>query len=284
MPAPKTARTIAEILSVKPRSISIADIGAAYYGQKPVYKSLLDASVARLYAFDADEKQASELRTLYPNETIFQHAIADGAGHTLYVCPAGMTSLLEPDPEALAFFNSFPEWGKVEKTIPVKTRKLDDIAELPNVDFLKIDIQGTELMALKDGRKKLAQCVAIQIEVSFITLYKNQPAFGEVDVELRAQGFIPHCFAELKQWSIAPTIRDGDPRVPFRQLLEADLVYVRNVIKVSELSSEQLRKLAVIAHFCYTSPDLVVRCIIELQKRKDAPAGAAQEYLTGLSA
>jgi len=277
----KTARNIAELLSIDQKSISIADVGAAFYGEKPIYQKLLDTSLARLYAFDADPEFASALRSLYPDAQVFQDAIADGADHTLYICPAGMTSLLEPDADALAFFNLFAEWGKVERTVPMKTRRLDDIAELPGIDFLKIDIQGTELMALKSGRTKLAQCVAIQVEVSFMTLYKNQPPYGELDMELRAQGFVPHCFAELKRWAIAPTIRDGNPRLPFHQLLEADLVYIRNLVKASELSSDQLRKLAVISHFCYNSPDLTARCIMELQNRNDVPADTVAEYFAG---
>ena len=31
-----------------------------------------------------------------------------------------------------------------------------------------------------------------------MTLYKNQPTMGEIDIELRRQGFIPHCFAAEK--------------------------------------------------------------------------------------
>jgi hypothetical protein len=37
--------------------------------------------------------------------------------------------------------------------------------------------------------------VAIQAEISFVVLYKNQPSLGDVDLELRSQGFVPHCFA-----------------------------------------------------------------------------------------
>lgn len=275
------AGNIAELLSIGQRSISIADIGAGYYGQKPVYQNLIDASLARLYAFDADEQFASKLRALYPNEKVFQDAIADGADHTLYVCPAGFTSLLEPDADALAFFNLFSEWGTVQRKLLIKTRKLDDIAEVPDIDFLKMDIQGTELMALRGAKTKLAQCVAIQVEVSFITLYKNQAAQGEVDLELRTLGFVPHCFAELKRWSIAPTVRENDPRLPFHQLLEADIVYVRDLVRASNLSSEQLRKLAAISHLCYNSPDLAARCIVELQKRNEVIDGTVVSYLSG---
>ena len=61
--------------------------------------------------------------------------------------------------------------------------------------MLKIDIQGSELSVFQNGQEKLAEAVAIQTEVSFITWYLDQPSFGEVDLELRGQGFIPHCFA-----------------------------------------------------------------------------------------
>ena len=273
---------IIELLSIGQRSISIVDVGAAYYGQKPPYQRLLDASLGHLFAFDADSKYASKLRSLYKDATIFQDAIADGADHTLHICPAGMTSLLEPDPDALAFFNLFSEWGRVERTITVNTRRLDDIAELPKIDFLKMDIQGAELMALKGGRTKLTQCVAVQVEVSFMSLYKDQPGFGEVDQELRTQGFVPHCFAELKLWSISPTVRQGNPRLPFNQLLEADIVYIRNMVKASAFSNDQLRKLAVISHLCFNSPDLATRCIIELQTRNNVPGNTAIKYLSGI--
>lgn len=71
--------------------------------------------------------------------------------------------------------------GTVNSTLPMPTRRLDDIKELPQVDFLKIDVQGSELMILENGRKKLADCVALQTAVSFVALYKNQPMFGDID-------------------------------------------------------------------------------------------------------
>jgi hypothetical protein len=94
--------------------------------------------------------------------------------------------------------------GEVRDRVPVQTRRLDDIAEIEHLDFLKIDIQGGELSVLRNGAAKLAEAVMIQTEVSFVTLYRGQPPFGEIDAELRRQGFLPHCFAEVKDWPIAP--------------------------------------------------------------------------------
>ena len=58
------------------------------------------------------------------------------------------------------------------------------------MDFLKIDIQGAERDVLAHARAKLAETVAIQTEISFVPLYKDQPTLGDIDLELRGQGFL----------------------------------------------------------------------------------------------
>ena len=127
-----------------------------------------------------------------------------------------------------ALFNLFPAFGNVEKTVRQATRKLDEIPDLGRVDFLKIDIQGAELTAIRHGKRVLADAVVIQTEVSFVPLYRGQPAFGELDLELRKLGFIPHCFAGLKLWPLAPTVIDDDRSAPSGKCCEADMVYVRD--------------------------------------------------------
>src|SRR3954451_13935580 len=77
-----------------------------------------------------------------------------------------------------------------------------------------MDVQGSELEVLRGGTVKLSQAVVVQTEISFVPLYKEQPVFGDIDLELRSQGFIPHCFAAVKYWPIAPGVIDNDPRKP----------------------------------------------------------------------
>ena len=74
---------------------------------------------------------------------------------------------------------------------------------------------------------------------------------------MRRHGYVPHCFLDIKRWSIAPTIRNKNFRMPFNQLLESDIVYVRDPLRLDGLSDEQLRASALIAHHCLSSPDLV---------------------------
>lgn len=251
---------------VPPASLVIADIGAAFLGEPPPYQPLLDKGLAHLFAFEPDLRRTESLQQrLGGAATVIARAIADGARHTLHICDHGWTSLLAPDPAALAFFNSFPQLGRVRETQDIDTARLDDIAELPAIDFLKMDVQGAELMVLQGGRTKLRETIAVQLEVSFVPLYRDQPPFGTLDLELRQQGFIPHRFVDVKRWSISPAIMGGDPRVPLNQLLEADIVYIRDPMH-DALSDDQLRKLAVVAHL-YKSPDLAARCLTDLEKR-----------------
>jgi FkbM family methyltransferase len=271
-----------DILRLDRGAILIADVGAAFCGEVAPYQPLLERGLGRLVAFEPDLRQHDDLKQrLGEAVTLYPHALGDGTKKTLYVCPdgTGMSSLLRPDEAALGFFNLFPQFGTVLDQAEIDTVRLDDLQDLAPIDFLKIDVQGSELSILENGRRKLAQCVFIQTEVSFIPLYENQPGFGEVDIELRRQGLLPHRFANIKQWSISPTVRDNEPRRPFNQLLEADIVYMRNMVKPAAMSDLQIKKLAVIANYCYASPDLVVRCLLELQLRSAVGADAVELYL-----
>jgi hypothetical protein len=126
----------------------------------------------------------------------------------------------------------------------------------------------------KGGKAKLTEAVAVQTEISFVTLYKNQPGLGDIDLELRSQGFVPHCFAEIKRWPIAPSVSYNIPGHPLNQLLEADIVYVRDFAHADSMSDEQLKHLALIAHHCYRSFDLALRIRPGIALR-DAPGAAA---------
>jgi len=241
---------------------------------------MLAAGLCRVTGFEPQEEALAELQKRKgPNERYLPHAVGDGNAHTLHVCVApGMTSLFEPDPATLALFDALKPLGQVVRRIPVQTRRLDDIDAVAAMDFLKIDIQGGELAVFRGGARTLAGAVAVQTEVSFLTLYKGQPAFGEIDLEMRTQGFIPHCFAEVTQWPIGPCADGDDARRPLNQLLEADIVYVRDFSHAGSLSDEQLKHLALVAHHCYGSFDLAGRCVMLLEERRVLAPGARQWY------
>ena len=267
--------------------IHVADIGAAAVAEVPPYKTLLDRGIARLTAVDGDERQREKIVAAFgPDAIVLCEVIGDGARHTLHLCsPAsGMSSLLQPSKRNLAFFNGFPGFGAVQDTVEVETKRLADIADLQQIDFLKMDIQGAELMVLEHAGSALDRCVAIQLEASFVPLYEDQPSFGALDLWMRAHGFLPHCFTDVKRWSIAPVVRGGNIRIPFNQLLECDIVYVRGLVALDGLDDDQMKKLALIAGYSYRSPDLAVRIVLELERRGTLPSGIFREAGALLSA
>lgn len=263
------------------RLIEITDIGANPVDGDPPYNVLLDLNLCRVTGFEPQTQALAELKAKgRANERFLPYVIGDGESQTLNICSAsGMSSLYEPDAKALEVFAVLKETAAVIDRVPFKTYKLDDVSEISDLDFLKIDVQGSELSVFQNGHKKLSQTVVIQTEVSFVNLYQNQPSLGDIDTELRQQGFIPHCFAAVKQCPIAPCIINNNPRQPLRQLLEADLVYVKDFTRPELMDDEQLKRLALIAHYCYGSFDLTLRCIMLLEQRGKLAVGSQAHYL-----
>lgn len=273
------------------RKIEILDIGASIIEDTnnpnlevlpTFYDQLINLNFANLHAFDGDERQQERIKEKYKSKVkLYNEYIFDGTKQTLYVTGerTGMTSLFKPDKKVLEFFNGFENFGKVLDTKIVQTKKLDDIDELPQIDFLKMDIQGAELTVLNNSEKKLKNCIALQLETSFICLYENQPSFGEVDSWLRSKGYLPHTFVGVKKWSIKPTIFGNNFRIPGNQLLETDLIYIKNPLDLQHFETEQLKNLILVGHYCYKSYDLVCHLIIELEKRNQLPKDSFRNYL-----
>ena len=266
------------------RPTAIVDAGANPIDGDPPYKAMLAAGLCEVTGF---EPQADALARLEqkkgPRERYLPYALGDGSDGVLNVCELeGMTSLLVPDPAHLALFNLFPIWGTVKHQIPVTTRKLDDVAEIAHLDFLKMDVQGAERAVLAHGRAKLADTVVIQTEVSFVPLYQGQPVFGEIDLALRELGFLPHCVTGTKIWPISPMVVGDQPNRGIRQLLETDMVYVKDFSRPQNMSAEQWKHLALVAHHCYGSYDLALKAIVTLIEMGAVPDGSNKRYLASL--
>lgn len=274
-------KTLSEMLNSE-APIQIMDVGASAINEVPAYKPLLDLGLAHLHAFEGDLRQSEKIQSTYGHKcTLYDAFLFDGGMHTLYLCDpeSGMTSLFKPKREALQFFNGFERFGQVQQTLPVQTVTMDSVGHLPSIDFLKMDIQGAELQAMQHGTTKLEHCVAIQLEVSYVCLYEEQPSFGQVDLWMRSQGFVPHCFLEVKRWSIAPTIFDNNFRMPGNQLLESDVVYIRDPLNLHALSVLELKKLSALAHYAFKSMDLCVHLMLALESRGALEANTHLNYL-----
>ncbi len=257
------SKSLLDILGVA-ATIDVVDIGANPIDGDPPYKPLLDAGRATLVGFEPNPQALAELnRRKGPHETYLPHAVYDGGRHLLNVCKApGMSSLLAPNRDLLKFFHGFPEWSEVVDRTPMDTVRLDDVAAIQTLDFLKIDVQGAELTVFRNGVRRLADCVAIHAEVEFLPMYVGQPLFSEVEMFLREHGFMLHKFEPLVSRVVQPMIVNNDVYAGFSQLLWADAVFVRDITRLGEMTAAKLLKLAVILHDLYGSHDLALNVLM----------------------
>jgi hypothetical protein len=163
---------------------------------------------------------------------------------------------LEPNFELLKHFHGFEGWGRIVDRIPVSTRRLDDLPEIDPVDYLKLDVQGSELAILRGGQRTLAKTLIIHLEMPFVPIYRKQPLFGDLDAFLRSAGFGIHAFSNVYTRALKPIIVKNDICAGLHQLFEADADYVRSFERFGELDAVDLLKIARVAHDVWGSVDL----------------------------
>ncbi len=80
-----------------------------------------------------------------------------------------------------------------------------------------------------------------------------------------------------------PLHRANEPYAAMNQVLEADVVYVRDFTEPDRMSAGQLKHLALVAHHCYQSYDLAAKCIRDLALRGFAPDDGLDRYLKAIT-
>jgi len=262
------------------RRMRICDVGASRLSTPP-YQGLLDDGLAHVFGFEPNEAQFAKLvDSPSENETYFCNAVGLPGKRTLFIHPTpGFTSLYPLDPRAVRAIGK-EKWlsDKIE-AVPLSPVTLDTLAELPSVDLLKMDLQGGELEVLRGGIAKLSSAVAVVSEVRFHRIYDGEPLFGDLDAELRAQGFKLHKFLFTKSVMMPHEHEDQVVRARLTsQLLDGDAVYIRDE-EYAGFSDDQLMHLALAADAVFDSPDLALHCIDQLIARGAAPADLPADYI-----
>ena len=237
--------------------LDILDIGAAL-DEKPPYQSLVDAGRARIVGFEPDAKECEKLNRTYGEpHRFFPFFAGDGGPAVFHQTNWALTgSLYEPNTPLLEKFNNLAEVVSPVATHAIETKRIDDIPGVGNVDFIKIDVQGAELVVLRNALKALSGALLIQAEVEFVELYRGQPMFADVDSFLRSQGFQFHAFNGFSGRAFKPLIANNDPNAGVRQVLWSDALYVRDWMRLPALEELKLMKYAVLAHDVLQSCDL----------------------------
>ncbi len=246
--------------------INILDIGAAL-SEVPPYHKIVEGGKGKIIGFEPDLAECEKLNQTYgtPHQ-FFPYFVGNGLPATFYETTWNLTgSLFEPNTSLLRKFQNLLEVVTLVNTHPVETKAIDSIPEIESVDLIKIDVQGAELMVFENATSILPNTLVIQTEVEFVELYKNQPLFANVDRFLRSQGFQFHKFSDFGSRTFKPLMRQN----PYEgnQFLWSDAIYVRDWMKLEELSLMQLKKYAILAHEVVGSLDLTHLILSALDQR-----------------
>jgi len=251
--------------------IDILDIGAAF-NESPPYQRLVDAGRARIMGFEPNTEECDRLNRSYGEpHRFFPHFIGDGKPATFHETNWNLTgSLYEPNTPVLEKFQNLAELVTPVAQHPVNTTRLDDISEIYNVDFIKIDVQGSELKIFQNASRILSGTLLIQTEVEFVELYKGQPMFADIDTFIRGAGFQFHAFDGICGRAFKPIMVSGNINQGIRQALWSDALYVRDWMKLEQLGVVKLQKYALLAHDLLHSYGLAHLVLVALDQKTGA--------------
>jgi FkbM family methyltransferase len=262
--------------------IGVIDVGARE-GIHERWKSI--ESYAQFIGFEPDSEEYGRLVVQGEKDTNVKYlntALHSRKGTLdFHLLKARQTSsVLLPNLETLGRFPEVERF-EIEKTVALKVDTLDNALrgnKIENVDFMKLDTQGSELSILEGATRVLQGVFGLEIEVEFVELYQDQALFGEVDRFVRKRGFeLFDLRPNYWKRKVCPDL--GGIK---GQLVFADALYLRTVDSVisfadSNMQTKILKSIALSVVFGYF--DYAFE-IAERSRRKGLLSGRILELLT----
>jgi FkbM family methyltransferase len=191
----------------------------------------------RVVGFEPDARAFENLRSQEnPLVTYFNIGLHSHSGQFDFYLTRSQrnSSCFLPNRDLLDRLRNPTRFDIVEKT-NITCKALDEVlqeAGLTDIDFIKLDTQGSELAILEGAVSVLADSVfGLEIEVGFTELYKGQPLFSNVDLFVRQYGFD---LIDLRtvSWKRSIGAKVGNRR---GQLMFADALYFRRPLILQEM-------------------------------------------------
>lgn len=277
------ARFLHEVL--KPERLTrVVDVGANPLSAPP-YAPLLQAGLCEVWGFEPHPEAFEKLSAQAgPNEHYLPVAVGSGAEVEFRICASsGMSSSLEPNVATFDVLGRFHDSARVTGRVTMATCRLDDLTELPEFDLLKIDIQGGETQVFAGAQRCLSQALAVITEAAAIPIYVDQPLLDAQIQALRPMGYFVHKFMAVHSFALRGPVAERMHRRKFRsQMVDGDVAFLRGLLTLGALSSEQLKHMAMLADGVIDSQDVTVACLAQLVDRGVTPRDEVEAYLDRL--
>lgn len=171
-------------------------------------------------------------------EKVFPYALGSSSEtRTLHLTrKKEVSSFLKPNRAYVDLFPNSSRWDIIgQETIQV--RPLDVFQdEIGEIDFIKLDTQGTELDILLGSINSLKSVLAVEIEVEFVEIYEGQPLFSDILIFMNKNGFQFYEFITEYRYGRQELNRKG-------QLAFADALFMRTPEFVLEMYKKTKRRL-----------------------------------------
>jgi hypothetical protein len=238
--------------------IHIVHLGAA--GGHYAYQSLLDDYPCQHTPLDA------------------KNGAFVGTDHvrTFYWCePEATSSFFRPNERYTKYFQNLD--SVVHRQEEVHVRPLTDYVNM--MDYLIMDIQGSELWAIEGADELIRRTLVIESEVIFVPLYENQVYFRDITQALSDRGFQFHRFKQAPYYqgrALKPMRFADQPYRPGGQQMWSDAIYLKPVADWGYFTPQQYLKLAVILHETYQSWDFAYHALLWYDRKTQS--ALAREY------
>ena len=135
-----------------------------------------------IVAFDLDDTKISKENS-HLNVKLIDKIICDTEGIEKFYIP------IRHSGSSLFQFNQdysylhHEKYHPLDQIVEVETTTLSNLIKnerIPPADLIKMDIQGAELSALKGLGDYLCKVNVLEVEVEFISIYRNQPTFDDI--------------------------------------------------------------------------------------------------------
>lgn len=235
--------------------IVVLDLGS-FDGFSPIWDQL--ESNVELIGVDPFQEEGIKYGKFNRKEITFRNVVGDKDDEVdFYISVSGQASSLFKENVKLTSRFHAGKYGKIVRTEKVNVKEISKLLKTQNIekfDFLKIDVEGSELNIMKNLEKILKDdCLGILSECFFQEYHLNRALFSDIELYLRGLGYYVFDIG-IEKWGRTtnpieyPLGHRGEVNGGNAQVMFANVLFLKDpIINEDSMSIEQIKKLIVLA-------------------------------------